>query len=481
MTQYEFLETYQKKNSIDIFECSYEFFSNELPEDFVDNYDVIEIVCDIHEHFESTKKFDNMLKFNQLIQEKHSGLYQECFKYLDTALIDYYCYLNDPQKIEIAFSNFMKDPLNDYDMFLFCFKKLLYYHKIDLLDKVIHEKFEEIAESEDLIYRAELDLAVFKFYNILETYYLKSRNTHKFRKKEFYAAIKEYEFKFKKEKIFAIADGALMPPDTKECLKNSFRDNREIYMFTLIVQFLKYMRERNFSFALSGAILEKYLLFWENGKQPEKATPDEFFYADSANFEKFLSRNTRFNLIENNPELIAILWGGVYIYDFLQAIEMIGSNVYNKFMEIIKIQKGIVINQSIGWLWKYDFVHNWVKPDSISDSEFIEEGKIFRKSIDFNNSKFTRQRKEISDELSRMGELSHYIISGGRKVEGKSLFSNIVKGLEDDLGISEAREIKKIDNNWFSYPEKTADKIGRNEPCPCGSGKKYKKCCGKLN
>jgi preprotein translocase subunit SecA len=24
----------------------------------------------------------------------------------------------------------------------------------------------------------------------------------------------------------------------------------------------------------------------------------------------------------------------------------------------------------------------------------------------------------------------------------------------------------------------TARKIGRNDPCPCGSGKKYKKCCG---
>jgi SEC-C motif domain protein len=24
----------------------------------------------------------------------------------------------------------------------------------------------------------------------------------------------------------------------------------------------------------------------------------------------------------------------------------------------------------------------------------------------------------------------------------------------------------------------TSQKIGRNEPCPCGSGKKYKKCCG---
>ncbi len=25
------------------------------------------------------------------------------------------------------------------------------------------------------------------------------------------------------------------------------------------------------------------------------------------------------------------------------------------------------------------------------------------------------------------------------------------------------------------------EKVGRNAPCPCGSGKKYKKCCGKLS
>ncbi len=28
--------------------------------------------------------------------------------------------------------------------------------------------------------------------------------------------------------------------------------------------------------------------------------------------------------------------------------------------------------------------------------------------------------------------------------------------------------------------KREGDKIGRNAPCPCGSGKKYKKCCGKL-
>ena len=28
-------------------------------------------------------------------------------------------------------------------------------------------------------------------------------------------------------------------------------------------------------------------------------------------------------------------------------------------------------------------------------------------------------------------------------------------------------------------PSETTQKVGRNEPCPCGSGKKYKNCCGK--
>jgi uncharacterized protein YchJ len=32
--------------------------------------------------------------------------------------------------------------------------------------------------------------------------------------------------------------------------------------------------------------------------------------------------------------------------------------------------------------------------------------------------------------------------------------------------------------NSFTGFKRTTPKIGRNDPCPCGSGKKYKKCCG---
>ena len=44
-------------------------------------------------------------------------------------------------------------------------------------------------------------------------------------------------------------------------------------------------------------------------------------------------------------------------------------------------------------------------------------------------------------------------------------------------------ECKTFSQKWFSQQEPVAfnfiSKIGRNDPCPCGSGKKFKKCCGK--
>ena len=35
------------------------------------------------------------------------------------------------------------------------------------------------------------------------------------------------------------------------------------------------------------------------------------------------------------------------------------------------------------------------------------------------------------------------------------------------------------DDSTKKEPVKSEKKVGRNEPCPCGSGKKYKNCCGK--
>lgn len=47
---------------------------------------------------------------------------------------------------------------------------------------------------------------------------------------------------------------------------------------------------------------------------------------------------------------------------------------------------------------------------------------------------------------------------------------------DDLLSVERRKEIKKEFNRTKTVVKD--EKIGRNDPCPCGSGKKYKKCCG---
>lgn len=47
-------------------------------------------------------------------------------------------------------------------------------------------------------------------------------------------------------------------------------------------------------------------------------------------------------------------------------------------------------------------------------------------------------------------------------------------------GIFSPEKRKEIQKQYRdSVMVRNENKIGRNDPCPCGSGKKYKKCCGK--
>ena len=47
-------------------------------------------------------------------------------------------------------------------------------------------------------------------------------------------------------------------------------------------------------------------------------------------------------------------------------------------------------------------------------------------------------------------------------------------------GILSAEERKEIEKSYKKTKTVVKEKtVGRNEPCQCGSGKKYKKCCGK--
>lgn len=42
-----------------------------------------------------------------------------------------------------------------------------------------------------------------------------------------------------------------------------------------------------------------------------------------------------------------------------------------------------------------------------------------------------------------------------------------------------SKKLRKLFGVHMTPYKRQEEKIGRNEPCPCGSGLKYKKCCGK--
>lgn len=50
--------------------------------------------------------------------------------------------------------------------------------------------------------------------------------------------------------------------------------------------------------------------------------------------------------------------------------------------------------------------------------------------------------------------------------------------LDEWDGIMSKEERADIKKQFTIDHTAVRDKVGRNNPCPCGSGKKYKKCCG---
>ncbi len=61
---------------------------------------------------------------------------------------------------------------------------------------------------------------------------------------------------------------------------------------------------------------------------------------------------------------------------------------------------------------------------------------------------------------------------------------NPLQSRKINLNYNEHNEIEQFRENSLSEntakqkPVTASIKAGRNDPCPCGSGKKYKKCCG---
>jgi preprotein translocase subunit SecA len=85
-------------------------------------------------------------------------------------------------------------------------------------------------------------------------------------------------------------------------------------------------------------------------------------------------------------------------------------------------------------------------------------------------------------DLEKLDENSEVEI----KIDFEKLYFNMLDAKADYLyalpqweGIFSKEKRKEIQVKWReSKTIVNESKVGRNDPCPCGSGKKFKKCCG---
>ena len=477
MTAEVFWDRYMNNDILDIFDDTCEFFSQELPEGFTDEYDAIEVILEIAGHIESAKKFDKVLKFINIIQKHQPELYKKSFVYLNEFLVEYYCFHQNRSKVDEAFSLYIENPVEDYDNFLSCFKSIKFYQYSELLNRAIVESYHTVDTSSRIL-GGGVDLSMSKFYITLQEFFEEKKD---FDKITFSAELEEYGFEFNDDFFSALKDGLSESHLSVEELKTLFAEDSVRVIIILRGYFLRYMYERGFEFYLSGHIWDKMLSFWLEDNKKRK-TFDSYFRVSTDSFEEHLTAFSDM-FIDNKPEMIATLWGSVYIYEFLYKLEIISIEVYHDFLKTSQKLKGNIIGIFTPDLWASNFIHHWQKPDTVSETEFNEEHKIFAKSISLGYDDFSVVREVISEELTKIGDLADYIIEGGEgmiEYDDFNMFNNLLKDntarFDDD---------DDDDNEYQYYEEKhlepirTEPKVGRNDPCPCGSGKKYKKCCGK--
>lgn len=140
----------------------------------------------------------------------------------------------------------------------------------------------------------------------------------------------------------------------------------------------------------------------------------------------------------------------------------------------------------------FDFLFKKKKEEQKNGSEKpTAEVKTEEKKAGEKEEKNSKKKESIEERIEReMNALPSFIKNKIKDPGIKKRFIELAKRMEKDgVDMNSPRQMKK----WVKEHEKElkneqtakvetvvkADEPGRNDPCPCGSGKKYKKCCGR--
>ena len=133
--------------------------------------------------------------------------------------------------------------------------------------------------------------------------------------------------------------------------------------------------------------------------------------------------------------------------------------------ENIRNLERVVMLQTVDNLWK----------DHLLSMDHLKEGIGLRGYAQQNPLIIYKKEgfEMFQDMISRIKEEIVGVLFRVQIAEPEKI-GNLRRSAEQNLVFSSADDIERK-----KPVRRTQKKIGRNDPCPCGSGKKYKKCCGR--
>jgi len=109
---------------------------------------------------------------------------------------------------------------------------------------------------------------------------------------------------------------------------------------------------------------------------------------------------------------------------------------------------------------------------------FVEEKRLLRNASNLARSvkRIDKQIVKNASDPKNWGSAKSFVMAA----KGAGVDITNEEEMNNFMALYNLQQLAKlkIDDKPKS---KSKVKIGRNNPCPCGSGKKYKKCCGRTN
>jgi hypothetical protein len=486
METQSFLEIYENNESIEIHKEICEFYSQPIKEEDILEYDLDEILDNIVEQYIYKKKFEELIDLIKILKDSNPEYHYEIRERVAELLLNYFCNTNNVEKIKDELE-YLESNLN--------YENEIYASAIDCLNlygynDLIENSTSKVFSSSDL---KCLDIEFceyvdyFNFFVELEKLYDDGNDRKAIAESRIQAEV-EYENIFTPSNIEVMMI-SLQNESIVETIQSDDNEDFENMNYDLQIQFSKYMKSKKLNFNQSSKLFHEVTQFWEevNYDNDLENYSDQFIFSFDDLDSYFIDLISDFIDDEIN-----FLFGLYYVYEFLYSIELINEEDYQITIELLNELKEQIFETKEFDLWRCNYIFNWEKPDAISNEEYALDKERFGKSITLEQEEPNEDYDEIVDELferisnkdfsldKKMIEKRLNLESQNPDADYEELVNDFFKGMflgdrEDDDDVIDV-DYEEDEPKGF-VQAKVEKKIGRNEPCPCGSGKKYKKCC----